>query len=152
MKKFIILFTVIMIFACTKEKQATLTEELAKSNWQKTSILISTDSVAPDTIPTIDVLSSKPDCAKDNVWSFYASTNTFTLDEGTTKCVVSDPQIKDEGVIEELNNGNALRVAGDGTNEIWEIESRSANAFRVSYFARNASNKTVKFRVMFTKL
>lgn len=149
---FITILCLLVSFACTKEKQATLTEELAKSKWQKTSVLISADSVAPDTIPVIDVLSARPDCAKDNIWTFNAESNTFVLDEGAAKCNVSDPQIKDEGIIEELNNGSSLRVSGDGTNEIWEIESRSASSFRVSYFARNGSNKLAKFRVVFTKI
>ena len=56
------------------------------------------------------------------------------------------------GVITELNNGNSLRVAGTTTNEIWEIESRSASSFRVSYFAKNSDNVTVKFRVTFTTI
>ena len=91
---FITILCLLVSFACTKEKQATLTEELAKSKWQKTSVLISADSVAPDTIPVIDVLSARPDCAKDNVWSFNAESNTFVLDEGADKCNVSDPQFR----------------------------------------------------------
>lgn len=147
-----LILSVFALFACSKEKTPTLTEELSKSSWQKTSILVSADSVAPDTIPTIDILSARADCAKDNVWHFDATNNTFVLDEGATKCNASDSQIKDEGTIEELNNGTSLRVASDGTNEIWEIESRSASSFRVSYFARTASNKMAKFRVIFDKV
>jgi len=149
---FIIFFATCFMFACKKEKQLSLTESLAQNDWKKTSILISSDSVAPDTIPTIDILTSRPNCAKDNVWHFDANTNTFSLSEGAEKCTVSDPDIKDQGVIEELSNGSQLRVAGTGTNEIWEIESRSSSSFRVSYFARNGANQTAKFRVTFTKI
>jgi len=146
----LIALTITTLIACKKESQPTLTAALAKSSWQKTSILISADSIAPDTIPTIAV--SLADCKKDNIWSFNATNNTFTLDEGATKCNLGDAQIKDQGTITELNNGSQLRVAGDGTNELWEIESRSAASFRVSYFARNASNKMTKFRVVFSKV
>ena len=150
---FILLLSIVAFFACTKKDETSLIETLSKNNWKKTSILISVDSTTAnpsDTIPNILVTPS--DCAKDNEWIFIASNNTFKLDEGATKCNSGDPQIKDEGILEELNNGNSLRVDGNGTNEIWEIESRSASSFRVSYFAKNASNKTVKFRVTFSKI
>lgn len=137
------------LFACQKEDLPTLTEDLAKNNWSKTQILISVDSIS-DTIPTIEIVSTP--CKRDNVWSFDADNNTFTLDEGPSKCVVSDPQIKDQGIIQEQDNGSKLLVDGEGTNEIWEIESRSASSFRVSYFAKNSDNVTVKFRVTFTKI
>ncbi|MBK9330786.1 MAG: hypothetical protein IPM95_16130 [Sphingobacteriales bacterium] len=146
-----VLAIVLMVFACTKESTPSLIDELAKSNWRKASILVSTDSVI-DTIPVVDILTSKPDCAKDNIWKFNAVTNTFQLDEGPTKCNVLDPDIKDQGIIEEQNGGELLRVAGTGTNEIWEIESRTTEAFRVSYFARTAANKQAKFRVVFEKI
>jgi hypothetical protein len=136
--------------ACKKEDQPTLTEDLAKSSWRKTQILISADSVAPDTIPSIEVISGP--CKADNIWSFNAENNTFTLDEGATKCGVSDPQIKDQGIIQEQDNGKKLLVNGDGTNEIWEINSFTSSSFRVSYFGRNASNQLVKFRVTFSKI
>lgn len=140
----------IAMVACKKEENPTLTEELAKSSWRKTSILISADSIAPDTIPNIDILSAKPDCAKDNIWQFNAENNTFQLLEGE-KCNIADPDIKASGIIEEGNNGNSLRVDGGGINEIWEIESVSSSSFRVSYFARN-DGKLTKFRVVFTKI
>jgi hypothetical protein len=91
-----VLAIVLMVFACTKESTPSLIDELAKSNWRKASILVSTDSVI-DTIPVVDILTSKPDCAKDNIWKFNAVTNTFQLDEGPTKCNVLDPDIKDQG-------------------------------------------------------
>ncbi len=146
----IITLTVVAFFACKKEDPTTLTQELAKNEWQKTSILVSTDSIAPDTIPTIAVIPA--DCKKDNIWRFDATANTFQLLEGATKCNISDPDIKDEGTIEEQDNGSKLKVDDGGTAEIWEIESRSASSFRVSYFGRNSSNKLVKFRVVFTKI
>lgn len=151
MKSIIFILAALALFACTKEKQPTLTEELAKNDWRKTSILYSADSVAPDTVPTIAIIPA--DCKKDNIWHFDASNNTFQLLEGATKCNVSDPDIKDQGTITEQKNGAELRVAGTGTNEIWEIESRSATAFNVSYFARNQqTNKMAKFRVTFSKI
>jgi hypothetical protein len=146
---FVFILLTLMAFACKKEDTSSLTKELAKSRWQKTQILISADSIL-DTIPTIEVFS--PTCKSDNIWSFDANNNTFTLDEGASKCDVSDPQIKDQGIIEEQNNGSALRVASDGTNEIWEINSFTSSSFRVSYFGRNASNQLVNFRVTFTKI
>lgn len=145
----ILLFSFLVFLACKKERIPTLTEELAKSNWQKSQILISADSIL-DTIPSIEVIS--PPCKSDNIWSFDATNNTFTLDEGSSKCDDSDPQIKDQGIIEEQDNGAKLLVKGGGTNEIWEIESRTSASFRVSYFARNASNKMAKFRVTFVKI
>lgn len=147
---YFLILSLLVFFACKKEDQPTLTEDLAKNSWRKTQILISADSVAPDTIPSIEVISGA--CKADNIWSFNADNNTFTLDEGTTKCNISDPQIKDHGIIQEQDNGKKLLVDGDGTNEIWEIESFSAAAFRVSYFGRSASNKLVKFRVTFSKI
>ncbi len=150
-KAIAVIAVALMVFACTKETTPSLIDELAKSNWRKTSILVSTDSVV-DTIPVVDILTPKPDCAKDNIWKFNAVTKTFQLDEGPTKCNVSDPDIKDQGTIEEQNGGELLRVAGTGTNEIWEIESRTTEAFRVSYFARTAANKQAKFRVVFEKI
>lgn len=144
------ILSVFLLFACKKEDQPTLTEDLAKSSWRKTQILISADSVAPDTIPSIEVISGA--CKADNIWSFNAENNTFTLDEGTTKCNIADPQIKDHGIIQEQDNGKKLLVDGDGTNEIWEIESFTASSFRVSYFGRNTSNKLAKFRVTFSKI
>jgi hypothetical protein len=152
MKNFsLILLSILTLFACKKEetKKSVLIEELAKSEWRKTSILVSADSVAPDTIPTISLASLS--CNADNVWHFNATTNTFILDEGATKCDGANPQIKDQGVITDLNDGSQLRVEGSGTNEIWNIESRSASSFRVSYFAR-VSSQTRKFRVTFTKI
>ena len=112
---------------------------------------MSVDSIV-DTVPTIDLFATLPTCKKDNVWHFDATNNTFTLDEGATKCDVADPQTKDQGTITEQNNGSQLRVAGTSTNEIWEIGSRTASVFNVSYFARNPSNKLVKFRVTFSKI
>lgn len=149
----LIIIATFAMFACTKEDEPTLIEELAKSNWKKTQILMSTDSITAnpsDTIPATLVVSA--DCKKDNIWSFDADNNTFKLDEGATKCDVSDPQTKDEGVITDLNNGARLLVDGGGENEIWEIESLSASSFRVSYFAKNSDNVTVKFRVTFSKI
>lgn len=146
----IVILCIFVAFGCKKEDQPTLTENLSKSSWRKTQILISADSVAPDTIPNIEVLSGA--CKADNIWSFDASNNTFTLDEGATKCNPSDAQTKDHGIIQEQENGKKLLVDGDGTNEIWEIESFSAAAFRVSYFGRNSSNQLVKFRVTFSKI
>lgn len=152
MKNFsLILLSILTLFACKKEdtKKSVLIEELAKSEWRKTSILVSADSVAPDTIPNLTIASEA--CKADNIWKFNSNNNTFTLDEGSSKCGVSDPQIKDQGVITDLNDGSQLRVEGSGTNEIWNIESRSASSFRVSYFAR-VSSQTRKFRVTFTKI
>ncbi|MFN8295470.1 MAG: hypothetical protein U0T69_04705 [Chitinophagales bacterium] len=153
MKHIIFILISFALFACKKEEQpATLTENLAKNDWRKTSVLVSVDSIAPDTIPTVDILSPKPDCAKDNIWHFDAATKTFTLSEGPSKCNISDPDIKDQGTITEQNNGAQLKVAGSGTNEIWEIESFTASAFHVSYFARKPDNKLAKFRVTFSKI
>jgi hypothetical protein len=146
---FVFIILTLMAFACKKEDTTSLTKELAKSRWQKTQILISADSIV-DTIPTIVVVS--PTCKSDNIWSFDANNNTFTLDEGASKCDVSDPQIKDQGIIEEQNNGTRLLVDGEGTNEIWEINSFTSSSFRVSYFGRNASNQLVNFRVTFSKI
>ena len=146
---FVFILLTLMAFACKKEDTSSLTKDLAKSRWQKTQILISADSIL-DTIPTIVVVS--PTCKSDNIWSFDANNNTFTLDEGASKCDVSDPQIKDQGIIEEQNNGTRLLVDGEGTNEIWEINSFTSSSFRVSYFGRNASNQLVNFRVTFTKI
>lgn len=147
----IILLFACALFACEKETQPTLTEDLAKNDWSKTSILMSVDSIL-DTVPTIDLFATLSPCKKDNVWHFDATNNTFTLDEGATKCDAADPQTKDQGTITEQNNGSQLKVAGTTTNEIWEIESRTASVFHVSYFARNASNKLAKFRVTFSKI
>lgn len=148
----IILLSILTLIACKKEetKKSVLIEELAKSEWQKTSILVSADSVAPDTIPTISLASLS--CNADNVWHFNATNNTFILDEGATKCDAANPQIKDQGSITDLNDGSQLKVDGSGTNEIWNIESRTASSFRVSYFARIGANQTRKFRVVFTKI
>lgn len=152
MKNFsLILLSILILFACKKEedKKSVLIEELAKSEWRKTSILYSADSIAPDTIPTFSPAVLL--CKADNIWHFNATTNTFILDEGPSKCDVSDPQIKEEGSIEDLNNGSQLRVVGGTTNEIWEIESRSASSFHVSYFGK-LGTQTRKFRVTFTKI
>ena len=151
-KLFLICVTIIALVACKKEetKKSVLIEDLAKSEWRKTSILYSADSVAPDTMPTISPAVLV--CKADNIWHFNATTNTFVLDEGATKCDVSDPQIKEEGSIEDINNnGSQLRVVGGTTNEIWEIESHTASSFRVSYFGK-LGTQTRKFRVTFTKL
>ena len=147
----LMVLSILALFACKKEetKKSVLIEELAKSEWRKTSILVSADSIAPDTIPNI-IIASEP-CKVDNIWKFDANNNTFTLDEGASKCGVTDPQIKDQGAITDLNNGSQLKVAGTGTNEIWNIESLAANSFRVSYFGRVASQSR-KFRVTFTKI
>lgn len=137
------------LFSCGKEKQLTLIERLAKNDWRKMQILISTDSIV-DTIPTVEIIND--DCKKDNFWKFSAATNTFQLLEGATKCNPGDPDIKDQGSIEELNNGSQLRVSGGSTEEIWEIESFSSGSFRVSYFARTGGNKLAKFRVRFDRI
>ncbi len=154
MKKLILIaFAIIGMMACKKNETASFLDEIDGKQFKKTSILTSIDSItsnANDTIPVVVVTPS--DCKKDNIWSFNKTAKSFTLDEGLTKCDVADPQIKDQGVITELNNGNSLRVAGTTTNEIWEIESRSASSFRVSYFAKNSDNVTVKFRVTFTTI
>ena len=141
---------IIFMIACKKEetKTATFLDEIDGKQFNKTEILISLNDTN-DTIPNIPNVPA--DCKKDNVWIFNKTAKTFTLDEGLTKCNISDPQIKEQGLVEELDNGNSLRVAGTGTNEIWNIESRSASSFRVSYFAKNSSNENVKFRVTFTK-
>jgi hypothetical protein len=152
MKNFsLIILSILTLFACKKEedKKSVLIAELAKSEWRKTSILVSADSVAPDTIPNIIIASEA--CKADNIWKFNANNNTFQLDEGSSKCGVSDPQIKDQGAITDLENGSQLKVEGSGTNEIWNIESLSANSFRVSYFGR-VSSQSRKFRVTFTKI
>ena len=152
MQKLILLtMAIIFMIACKKEetKTATFLDEIDGKQFNKTEILISLNDTE-DTIPNIP--SVPADCKKDNIWIFNKTAKTFTLDEGPTKCNLSDPQIKEQGLVEELDNGNSLRVAGTGTNEIWNIESRSASSFRVSYFAKNSSNEMVKFRVTFTKL
>ena len=152
-KLILIAFAVMSMMACKKNETTSFLDEIDGKQFKKTSILTSTDSItssAVDTIPTVVV--SPSDCKKDNVWSFNKTAKTFTLDEGASKCDVADPQIKDQGVITEQNNGNSLKVAGTTTNEIWEIESRSSSSFRVSYFAKNSDNVTVKFRVTFTKI
>lgn len=154
MKKItIILLAVISAFACKKTDSTSFLDEIDGKQFSKSTILNSTDSItgiAEDTIPIIPIIPQ--DCKKDNIWTFKKSNKSFKLDEGPTKCNPADAQTKDEGVIEELNNGTQLKVAGTGTNEIWNIESRTASSFQVSYFAKNASNKTVKFRVTFTQL
>jgi hypothetical protein len=144
-----VLSIVLTLLACTKEQEPSLIERLAENDWRKMQILISLDSIS-DTIPTVEVIND--DCRKDNFWTFSAESNTFQLLEGPTKCSPSDPDIKDQGIIEELNNGTQLRVEGGGTQEIWEIESFSASSFRVSYFARTGANKLAKFRVRFDKI
>jgi hypothetical protein len=146
---FVFILLTLMAFACKKEDTSSLTKELAKSRWQKTQILISADSIL-DTIPTIEVVS--PTCKSDNIWSFDANNNTFTLDEGASKCDVSDPQIKDQGIIEEQNNGSALRVACEGTNEIWEINRVHFFVSRVVILQEMLQIKLVKFRVTFNKI
>jgi len=155
-KNFILItIAIISMMACKKEETATLTflDEIDGKQFSKTEILISVDSTTnnpADTVPNI--LSVLDDCKKDNIWSFNKTAKTFKLDEGLTKCNISDPQVKEQGVIELIDNGTSLRVAGTGTNEIWNIESRTANSFRASYFAKKIANETVKFRVTFTKL
>lgn len=156
MKKFILIITaIIFMVACKKEEANTPTflDEIDGLQFSKTAILNSIDSITGnpnDTIPNIEIITA--DCKADNIWTFNKSNKTFTLDEGLLICNLGDPQIKEQGLVELLDNGTALRVAGTGTNEIWNIESRSASSFRVSYFAKNSSNETVKFRVVFTKL
>ncbi len=155
MKKILFLSAtaIICLIACKKNDPAPVSflEEIDGNQYKKTSIYTSNDSIT-DTIPVNDFFASLSDCKKDNVWSFNKTTLTFTLDEGASKCNAADPQTKDEGTIAEQDSGNSLKVDGGGTNEIWNIESRSASSFRVSYFARNSSNQLVKFRVVFTKL
>ena len=148
---YFLILSLFAFFSCKKEedKKSVLIEELSKSEWRKSSILYSADSVAPDTIPTISPAVLL--CQADNIWHFNASTNTFVLDEGPTKCNAANPQIKDEGAIEDLGNGTRLRVEGGGTNEIWEIESRTSSSFRVSYFGKVGS-QTRKLRVTFSKI
>lgn len=156
MQKFILIITaVIFMMACKKEetKSPTFLDEIDGLKFSKTEILNSIDSITGnpnDTIPNIEVIPS--DCNSDNFWTFNNAEKSFILDNGTNKCKIEDPQIIEQGLVELLDNGTALRVAGTGTNEIWNIESRTAASFRVSYFAKNGSNKMVKFRVTFTKL
>jgi len=152
MKKFILIaLAVISMIGCKKEEttETTFLDEIDGKQFSKTEILISLNDGA-DTVPNIPNI--PVDCKKDNIWSFNKTAKTFTLDEGLTKCNISDPQIKEQGLIELINNGTSLRIAGTGTNEIWNIESRSASSFRASYFAKNSANETVKFRVVFTKI
>ncbi len=150
-KLILITMAVFFMMACKKEetKTATFLDEIDGKQFNKTEILISLNDTE-DTIPNITV--TPEPCKADNVWSFNKTDKTFTLDEGERKCLETDLQTKDEGRIELIENGNSLKVAGSGTNEIWNIESRSASSFRVSYFAKNTSNENVKFRVTFTKL
>lgn len=99
MKSISIIFLRVRI-VCMRERNApTLTEDLAKNDWQKTSILMSVDSIL-DTVPTIDLFASLSPCKKDNVWHFDATNNTFTLDEGATKCDAADPQTKDQAPLQ----------------------------------------------------
>ena len=86
-----ILFIFLCLTVCKKET-ATASKNvdlISKQGWTLSSLRFNTNNG-----PWTDGLASIPGCQKDNQ-TIFRSNYTYTLEEGPTKCNISDPQVFD---------------------------------------------------------
>jgi len=97
--------TVLSLASCKKDKTTTptstaktKTQLLNQKTWKLTNVRYKINSGA-----WVDAYSTLQSCVKDNILS-YSSSYAYSVDEGATKCGVSDPQTLISGTWSFQNN------------------------------------------------
>lgn len=83
--------TVLLLVSCNKKSNTTTTAKtktqlLTQSTWKLTNVRYKINSGS-----WVDAYSTIQSCVKDNIVS-YSTTSIYSVDEGATKCSVTDPQ------------------------------------------------------------
>lgn len=129
----IVVFT---LFSCKKENNSTDENSIAiitDAMW-KLSSSIAVSTYTGGSFET-DLLDGLPVCKTDNLFQFNPN-NTFTIDEGATKCSPSDPQVRaNTGTWSVSNN---IMTITDSSNPAFgtltaEIISISSSSFTLRY-------------------
>lgn len=116
MRAIVASFALLFLFsisACSKDETPSnpTNKDLISRNWKVTAL---TGTFAP--LPAIDLYAQMDACEKDDILKI-SSNGTYTLDEGATKCVSTDPQIIESGSWSFSNNETKL-ILGTETFDI----------------------------------
>lgn len=84
-----------LLFNCKKDAKVTKKDLLSGKNWIMTAETISPAMNVNGTLIT-DLYAQTPSCTKDDIGKF-SSNGTYTLEEGLTKCNLTDPQVFETG-------------------------------------------------------
>ena len=134
--KFILAFTIITAFifhSCKDEDKKpdpsgmkTNTEKISNSNWKLNSATFNPPmviTVGPNTITVKSLLEVLTDCQKDNMLMFNTD-STMTIDNGSVKCEVSEPQTAKDGNWKFINNEKQIEITN---SEYFKLISTTGN-------------------------
>lgn len=121
---------------CKKADPAppTATQLLTGKKWQATSASIILN--APGATPT-DTYALTPPCFRDDFERFDAP-NTFTYDEGPTKCFAADPQTQ-LGLWAFSRNDTQLIVTYAGLSALYTVDELTATSLKVHSVSTNSN-------------
>jgi len=94
---FAIIAAMVVLFSCDEENNPSNTDLLTSSPWIFVSYTVS-PAIDWDGYGTMvtDILAQFDACNKDDISDFNTN-NTYTLEEGATKCDPNDPQVYETG-------------------------------------------------------
>lgn len=99
MKKLIIFLTIINIISlssCKKDEDLTQTQLLCRASWILSASVINPAYFFEDVGAITDYYAVLPTCIRDDLWIFKEN-ESYSLEEGATRCDPSDPKIFDHG-------------------------------------------------------
>lgn len=113
--------------SCKKKETyvPTKTDYLTQKSWTLVEAQSkNSGGVWEDIYPFIDT------CRKDNIIR-YSTVNTYTIDEGLTKCYAVDPQIMDTGSWAFQNNETQLVLKGNQVKDILILNNDTLKYYEI---------------------
>lgn len=113
------------IGACKKDATKSKKELLTQSSWK-----VVKEESKSGSGPWVDNTSTLA-CEKDNQFVF-GTTSTLELNEGATKCNLTDPQVIGTGTWSFLTNETQLQVVAFGSTMLFSLDQLDENTMVIS--------------------
>ncbi len=119
---------------CKKEENPSKTEMISGKNWKMTAATISPGRPNPTGGGAItNLYNSLNDCDKDDIYRFEKAM-TYTLDEGSTKCATTNPQVIEAGTWSWASNETIVRLLPTGgTASELNVDELTSSKLRVRF-------------------
>lgn len=140
-KTALVILTVAVIAGCKKDDNSSpsKTQLLTSGSWKLTAanadpaIDINQDGVVEN-----DIFAVLPTCFKDNLFIFKTN-NTYVVDEGATKCNVSDPQIMESSNWKFSDNESNIMIGDPGSETIAQLLELSSTVLKMKIVVTDGS-------------
>lgn len=143
MKKLLFILSFVMLFVSACKEDKTNKELLTDTDWQITAW-----TVSPAILGITDWYANLEPCEKDDSFSFN-SDGTATIDEGATKCEVSDPQTS-TGTWTLNADETMVTIVDDGITQEWEIVDLTSDLLKIKWVNTDVdSGLTFTFTITF---